>query len=215
LTFLEKLQLEGIAQITIQTACNMSQLTAVLETQFSGQSDNPAPPSDKKGKKRAIAGSDVESTPPWKRTHPGPIQESLNSTRIKEPNVENTPLLRRAHPWPIQESMYSTQVKSDGDAGVKEIVFSSDGERMAIACSFLPFLFLLLLRANISNVGCDQTIRIWSVPNRIETARLAQAISSIAWMANDNAVITLGQDGIIGTWTQQASVTFDCEFGLS
>jgi len=161
--------------------------------QFSGQSNSATPPSDSKGKKRAmsVAGSDAESTRPRKRVHP----------------------------WPIQESMYSTRIKSDGDAGVKEIVFSSDGERMAVVCSFLPFSFPLLLGANLSVniVGHDRTIRIWSVPSRIETARLAQnsAISSVAWMTDDNAVIALGQDGIVSKWTRNASVdVFDHEFGL-
>lgn len=93
--------------------------------QFSGQSNSATPQSDSKGKKRAISRteSDVESTRPRKR----------------------------AYPWPIQESMYSTRIRSDGDAGVKEIVFSSDGERMAVVCSFLPFLFLLLLVTNLLN----------------------------------------------------------------
>jgi WD40 repeat protein len=159
----------------------LSAVTSPSVLQFSSQSNSATPPSDSKGKKRAMSmtSSDVGSTRPRKR----------------------------AHPWPIQESMYSTRIKSDGDAGVKEIVFSSDGERMAVVCSFLPFLFLLLLGANLLNVGHDRTIRIWSAPNRIETARLAQnsAIASVAWMADDNAIITLGQDGVVSKWTRNVS----------
>lgn len=125
---------------------------------FSTESNSATPPSDSKGKKRAMStASDAESTRPRKRTHP----------------------------WPTQESMYSTRIKSDSDAGVREIVFSSDGERMAVVCH-------------------DRTIRIWSVSNRVETARLAQnsPISSVAWMADDNGIITLGQDGMISKWTR-------------
>lgn len=74
---------------------------------------------------------------------------------------------------------------------------------------FCRFLFLCcLVPTYLLIVGHDRTIRIWSVPSRIETARLAQnsAISSVAWMTDDNAVIALGQDGIISKWTRNASV---------
>lgn len=70
------------------------------------------------------------------------------------------------------------------------------------------FLSIPLLGANFSNIGHDRTIRIWSVSNRVETARLAQnsPISSVAWMPDDNGIITLGQDGMISKWTRNASV---------
>lgn len=123
-------------------------------------------------------------------------------------DADSTRPRKRTHPWPTQESMYSTRIKSDSDAGVREIVFSSDGERMAVVCSSLPFLFIPLLGANFLNIGHDRTIRIWSVSNRVETARLAQnsPISSVAWMTDDNGIITLGQDGMISKWTRNASV---------
>ncbi|KAJ8589862.1 WD40 repeat-like protein [Rhizopogon salebrosus TDB-379] len=164
--FLEKLQLE-----------------AVLETQFSGRSNSPAPSSDKKGKKRAIAESDVTSARLRKRLRTLPIQQSMYSTLTKALDVEN--MWKRPHPWPIYKSVYSRRIKSDGDAGVKEIVFSADGERMAVVCH-------------------DRTIRIWSVLKRVETACLKQnsAISSVAWRVDGNAVITLGQDGVVSKWTQ-------------
>jgi WD40 repeat protein len=215
LTFLEKPQLEGIMQIIMKSACNMFQSIVAPETLFSGQSDSPAPPSDKKGKKRAIAESDVTSASLRERSRTLPIQQSMYSTSTKGFDVGN--MWKCPHPWPIQESMYSMPIKSDGDAGVKEIVFSSDGECMAVVCSFLPFLFLLLLGANLLNVGHDRTIRIWSALNRIETARLAQnsAIVSVAWMADDSAVITLGQDGVVSKWTRNVSGdVLVREFGL-
>jgi WD40 repeat protein len=123
-------------------------------------------------------------------------------------DAESTRPRKRTHPWPTQESMYSTRIKSDSDAGVREIVFSSDGERMAVVCSSLLFPSIPLLGANFSNIGHDRTIRIWSVSNRVETARLAQnsPISSVAWMPDDNGIITLGQDGMISKWTRNASV---------
>jgi hypothetical protein len=137
LTFLNKLQFKGITQITIQTACNMFQSTAVLETQFSGRSNSPAPSSDKKGKKRAIAESDVTSARLRKRLRTLPIQQSMYSTLTKALDVEN--MWKRPHPWPIYKSVYSTRIKSDGDAGVKEIVFSADGKRMAVVCSLFMY----------------------------------------------------------------------------
>ncbi|KAG2360440.1 hypothetical protein BDR07DRAFT_1412417 [Suillus spraguei] len=146
-------------KISIQSPRPVLPVSATSPNILRFSSHNSAtPPSDSKGKKRAMStASDAESTRPRKRTHP----------------------------WPTQESMYSTRIKSDSDAGVREIVFSSDGERMAVVCH-------------------DRTIRIWSVSNRVETARLAQnsPILSVAWMADDNGIITLGQDGMISKWTR-------------
>ncbi|KAG9318110.1 hypothetical protein JVU11DRAFT_177 [Chiua virens] len=100
-------------------------------------------------------------------------------------DAENPRPRKRTLSWPSHDPMCTVHIKSDEDPGINYLAFSSDGERLAVICN-------------------DRTIRIWNIPSKVETARLAQnaGIVAVAWMSDDMGVVTLGRDGVISKWTR-------------
>ena len=56
--------------------------------------------------------------------------------------------------------------------------------------------------------GYDKSVRIWNNKNRVETAKLAHnmQVTAVAWMERDAGVVTLGDNGIVSTWTRSVRV---------
>ncbi|KAJ6497155.1 WD40-repeat-containing domain protein [Mycena vitilis] len=50
----------------------------------------------------------------------------------------------------------------------------------------------------------DQTLRIWNSKTRLEVARLSHnsQVVGLAWLDNEAAVLSLGEDGVLGKWTR-------------
>ena len=57
------------------------------------------------------------------------------------------------------------------------------------------------------DAGFDKSVRIWSNKTRTEVAKLAHnmQITDVAWMDRDAGVVTLGENGIVSTWTRSVS----------
>jgi adenine deaminase len=53
-------------------------------------------------------------------------------------------------------------------------------------------------------VGSDKSVRILSTKTRTELAKLAHnmQVTAVAWMDRDAGIITLGENGIVSTWTR-------------
>lgn len=64
-----------------------------------------------------------------------------------------------------------------------------------------------LLPLLIHHLGCDKSVRIWSNKTRTEVAKLAHnmQIIDVAWMDRDAGIVTLGENGIVSTWTRSVS----------
>jgi WD40 repeat protein len=58
--------------------------------------------------------------------------------------------------------------------------------------------------------GRDQTLRIWSSKTRLEIARLSHnsQVICLAWLDGDAAVLSLGEDGVLGKWTRIVGLSF-------
>ncbi|KAI0078147.1 hypothetical protein K474DRAFT_1771230 [Panus rudis PR-1116 ss-1] len=93
----------------------------------------------------------------------------------------------RSLEWPTIEGTHTATVKGDNDTGIISIVFNSDGSQFAIACH-------------------DRTVRIWNNRTKLEIARLGHTmpVIAVAWMEHDSGVVTLGDNGIVSTWTRNA-----------
>ncbi|KAJ7684500.1 WD40-repeat-containing domain protein [Mycena polygramma] len=52
--------------------------------------------------------------------------------------------------------------------------------------------------------GWDQTLRIWNSKTRLEVACLSHnsQVVGLAWLDNEAAVLSLGEDGVLGKWTR-------------
>lgn len=57
-------------------------------------------------------------------------------------------------------------------------------------------------------IGYDKSVRILSTKTRTELAKLAHnmQVTAVAWMDRDAGVVTLGDNGIVSTWTRSVSV---------
>ncbi|GJE88033.1 WD40-repeat-containing domain protein [Phanerochaete sordida] len=90
--------------------------------------------------------------------------------------------------WPISNALHSVKLKGDDDVGVRSITYSSDGNLFAVGSN-------------------DKSVRIWNNKTRTEIAKLAHnmQIASVAWMDRDSGVVTLGENGIVSTWTRSAA----------
>ncbi|KIK94626.1 hypothetical protein PAXRUDRAFT_827796 [Paxillus rubicundulus Ve08.2h10] len=139
----------------------------------------------------SAASTVLRYTPPQQRP-PGsgdstPSVDSKGKKRAfaVEADIEDTRPRKRMLSWPCHRSLFSVHLRSDEDPGIIDIAFSSDGERLAVICN-------------------DRTIRIWTMSNRVETARLAQnaPVIAMAWMSDDLGVVSLGRDGVISKWTR-------------
>ena len=60
---------------------------------------------------------------------------------------------------------------------------------------------------NLMTIGTDKIVRIVSAKARTELANLAHVmpVLTVVWMERDAGVITLGDNGIVSTWTRIAS----------
>ncbi|KAG6898222.1 hypothetical protein C0992_002236 [Termitomyces sp. T32_za158] len=78
-----------------------------------------------------------------------------------------------------------SQSPGDGQVGVRNIAFSSDGSHFALSCN-------------------DRTIRVWNSRTRLEIANLSHnsPVLAVAWMEGDAGVVSLGEDGIVSKWTR-------------
>ncbi|KAI0792740.1 hypothetical protein C8Q75DRAFT_579545 [Abortiporus biennis] len=87
--------------------------------------------------------------------------------------------------WPMVESVHSIRIRGEGDVGIRTIAFSNDGNHFAVICY-------------------DKSVRIWSHKTRCEVAKLAHTmpVLAAAWLDHDAGVITLGDNGLVSTWTR-------------
>ncbi|CAL1703375.1 unnamed protein product [Somion occarium] len=87
--------------------------------------------------------------------------------------------------WPTIEGTHTSRVKGEEEIAITSIVFNSDGTLFALTCS-------------------DRTVRIWNNRTRLEIARLGHTMSvlAVAWLDHDSGVVTLGDNGIVSTWTR-------------
>lgn len=94
----------------------------------------------------------------------------------------------------------------DGQVGIRNIAFSSDGSHFALGCKFL---FTLLCRKKSCRLftGDDRTIRVWNNRTRLEIANLSHnsPVLAVAWMEGDAGVVSLGEDGVVSKWTRTVS----------
>jgi len=94
---------------------------------------------------------------------------------------------RRQFDWPTVDGAHTVHVKGDNDVGIQSIVFNSEGTQFAVSCR-------------------DKSVRIWNYRTRLEVAKLAHTmpVTAVAWMDHDSGVVTLGDNGIVSTWTRNA-----------
>ena len=111
----------------------------------------------------------------------------------------------RTFNWPTSNGLYTVKLKGDDDVGVRSITHCSDGNLFAAVCECSQ----VLSRCGIFNVlaGNDKSVRVWSNKTRTEIAKLAHnmQVISVAWMDRDSGVVTLGENGIVSTWTRSVS----------
>ena len=74
------------------------------------------------------------------------------------------------------------------------------GDSMCVACFPAPVLRLTVRPPS----GYDKSVRIWNNKNHTETAKLAHnmPVVAVAWLDRDSGVVTLGDNGIVSTWTR-------------
>ena len=65
--------------------------------------------------------------------------------------------------------------------------------------------------------GYDKSVRIWNRRSRMEIAKLGHnmQVVAVAWMDHDSGVITLGDNGVLSTWTRNVRVSSFKLFKLS
>ncbi|KAG5723954.1 hypothetical protein E4T56_gene9735 [Termitomyces sp. T112] len=116
---------------------------------------------------------------------PKPTFVSVKRERPRSPEPVSRKKQRRIFKWPTVDSNYSTRLVGDGQVGVRNIAFSSDGSHFALSCN-------------------DRTIRIWNSRNRKEIANLSHnsPVLAVAWMEGDAGVVSLGEDGLVSKWTK-------------
>lgn len=118
-----------------------------------------------------------------------PWSPSRGVKRAASPTPEVPEARRtRSFAWPTSNALHTVKLKGDDDVGVRSITYSSDGHLFAVVCN-------------------DKSVRIWSNKTRTEIAKLAHnmQITSVAWMDRDSGVVTLGENGIVSTWTRSAA----------
>ncbi|KAG6907454.1 hypothetical protein DXG01_008838 [Tephrocybe rancida] len=123
-------------------------------------------------------------------THPLPpkpvlASRSIKRERPKSPEPISRKRQKRIFRWPTVDSHYSTRLLGEGQLGIRNIAFCSDGSHFALSCN-------------------DRTIRIWNSRNRIEIARLSHnsPVVAVAWMDGDSGVVSLAEDGMVSKWTR-------------
>ncbi|KAI0345067.1 hypothetical protein BDW22DRAFT_1370783 [Trametopsis cervina] len=137
--------------------------------------------------------SSAHPLPPKPPAFAGPSgtwSPSMGVKRMGSPGLQSqSPEPRRAKVfnWPTSEAVYSLRLQSDSDAGIRTINHNSDGSLCAVTCH-------------------DKSVRILSTKTRTELAKLAHnmQVTAVAWMDRDAGVITLGENGIVSTWTRSA-----------
>ncbi|KAG6845203.1 hypothetical protein H0H87_012530 [Tephrocybe sp. NHM501043] len=117
-------------------------------------------------------------------THPLPPKPSLSvlgikRERSKSPEPISRKRQKRIFRWPTVDSNFSTRLIGDGQLGVRNIAFCSDGSHFALSCN-------------------DRTIRIWNSRTRTEIARLTHnsPLVAVDWIDGDSGVISLAEDGL-------------------
>ena len=68
----------------------------------------------------------------------------------------------------------------------------------------------MLVMLTVGVAGYDKSVRIWNNKARVEVAKLAHNMPVIAaaWMDRDAGIITLGDNGLVSTWTRSVGVDF-------
>ncbi|KAI0763660.1 hypothetical protein BC629DRAFT_1596860 [Irpex lacteus] len=120
----------------------------------------------------------------------GTWSPSMGIKRMGSPSLQSqSPDTRRARSfnWPTSEPIFSLNLTSDTDPGIRTICHNSDGSLCAVTCY-------------------DKSVRILSTKTRTELAKLAHnmQVTAVAWMDRDAGVVTLGDNGIVSTWTRSA-----------
>ncbi|EKM56030.1 uncharacterized protein PHACADRAFT_257049 [Phanerochaete carnosa HHB-10118-sp] len=142
--------------------------------------------------KSTKSSQDAGFLPPAAPAHntPTPAWPSDRGVKRAASPTPETPEARRAKAfqWPTSNGLHSVKLKGDDDVGVRSITYCSDGGLFAVICN-------------------DKSVRIWSNKSRTEIAKLAHNmhITSVAWMDRDSGVVTLGENGIVSTWTRSAA----------
>ncbi|KAJ6546904.1 hypothetical protein B0H19DRAFT_1162953 [Mycena capillaripes] len=94
---------------------------------------------------------------------------------------------RRSHTveWSTVECTHADTLQGHGDLGIRTIAFSTDNNYFALNCR-------------------DRTLRIWNSKTRLEIARLSHnsQVIALAWLDDEMAVMSLGEDGVLGKWTR-------------
>ncbi len=62
------------------------------------------------------------------------------------------------------------------------------------------------------SIGYDKSVRIWNNKNHTEIAKLAHnmQVTAVSWMERDAGVVTMGENGIVSTWTRSVRVDILC-----
>ncbi|TCD70598.1 hypothetical protein EIP91_002628 [Steccherinum ochraceum] len=133
--------------------------------------------------------------PPKPQAFTGTAAGSYSPRRGVKRMVSPTPLVpdlkqqqkQGGFAFTLGDSIHSIRIKADGDPGVRLITFNSDGTQFAVTCY-------------------DKSVRIWNRRTRSEIAKLGHnmQVIAVAWMEHDSGVYTLGDNGILSSWTRNA-----------
>ncbi|KAJ7090395.1 hypothetical protein B0H15DRAFT_838468 [Mycena belliarum] len=165
---------------------------SVAFTLFAGSSEkSPIVANTRKYGTQLSAFHPLPAKPPCSNNDTADSLRGIKRERLASPDLWTAPGImriqheRRKHRWPTIKPSYAVLLKGDGDLGIRRIAFSSDGAYLAMYC-------------------WDRTLRIWSTKVRLEVARLSHnaQVIGIAWVDNETAVMTLGEDGVLAKWTR-------------
>ncbi|THH31541.1 hypothetical protein EUX98_g2657 [Antrodiella citrinella] len=158
----------------------------------SSSSSTPAPAPAPRLTPTPTATTPSHPLPPKPPAFTGTAAGSYSPRRGVKRMVSPTPLapdskVKTDFAWATGDPVHCVRIKADGDAGIRTITFNSDGTQFAIAC-------------------WDKSVRIWNRRSRQEIAKLGHnmQVIAVAWMDHDSGVITLGDNGILSTWTRNA-----------
>ncbi|KAH8100194.1 WD40-repeat-containing domain protein [Cristinia sonorae] len=144
-----------------------------LQTPTSATTSHPLPP-----KPPAFTGTAAGSYSPRRG-----VKRMVSPTAATSPEQKH----KTGFVWATGDPIFGVKLKSDGDAGIRNITFNSDGTQFAVVCY-------------------DKSVRIWNRRTRQEIAKLGHTMQviDVVWMEHDSGVITLGDNGLLSAWTRNA-----------